>query len=191
MISKKLLAVVAVCLAILLAAVGAYVYIVMNRSSTNKTFNFCWTGSVAEKFNATTFWMNVTFDRVNETHLIITVKVNDLSPQGGHVGLAGDGDGDGEIDGGGLMYCAGNYTIESCLGPWINGQRFLGAIIDGIDFGWHTCVFDPQQGYTYVIPTTVTNATAKASDLIHVEYVSIGAQERVMVEFRFGMELIA
>ena len=200
---KKLLAVVAICLAVLIVAVGAYAYIqILNNQKTNpKTFNFSWGGAIAEKFNATTFWMNVTFERTNDTHLTITVKTNDLNHRGGDVSIFFDENGDGKIgslffgengDGcdAGKMYRSSNITYEEVyLGPYRNGHRFVEGYTSPLSFDKHECIFDPQQGYTYIIPISLEEHNL-TNDLVYVGYLSVDVWE-TSVEFCFGMELIA
>jgi len=212
MISKKIF-VVSFCLVVLIIALGTYGYILyMEVSSlgsrledlqreinllkyrigfvnTSKTFNFFWGGSIAEKFNVTTFWMNITFQRTNETHLTITVKTNHLDFRHDYVGLAFDADDDGEIDGPGMKFYSTNESLSAYLGPYRDGQRFFEIIESALFYGLHTCTFDPQQGYTFVFPINLQKYKP-INDLIHVEYIAENIWGTA-VEFCFGMELIA
>jgi hypothetical protein len=222
MISKKISIAVAICLAILLATVVAYVYIQMsNAQKNNETFTFSWEGdyvspwhdwidnrTIEERFGVTTFWMNVTFERINETNLVITVKMNDLV-KGGSLGIVFDENQNGEIDEGdeGLKYgtilfstVSSNGTFYTAqrvfLGPFRNGQRFFESFAFCIIQDIHTVDFDPDLGYTWTIPVRFRNLYSEfhvpnctevelIKDLIHVEY-----EFAVAVEFRFGMGLI-
>lgn len=237
MISKKIL-LATVCLAVLIIAVGAYGYALYSEvsslgsrledlqreinllkyrvgfSNSSKAFNFFWGGPIAEKFNVTTFWMNITFQRTNETHLLIKVKVNDL----GHstaMGIAFDVNHNGEIDRGdqGYMYQAVPFYTEGTkhygaiphfLGPYReDGQRFFETFAAVTISGLHTCDFDPGLGYTYIVSVNLQDVfwaqyphkvVELINDLIHVEYwgnVQDGKANVVSVEFCFGMELIA
>lgn len=186
---KKLLVAGFVCIAVLLATVVAYHYL-SQVSSNPKTFTFSWTGPIAEKFNVTTFWMNVTFERTNETHLTVTVKTNDLNYRGSNVPIFFDENGDGEINEAGKEYLSSNITYnEVYLGPYRNGHRFVEEIASSISFNKHTCIFDPQQGYTYTIPIPLEEHNL-TNDLVYVGYFSVDIW-KTSVEFHFGKELIA
>lgn len=222
-LKKKLLAVVAVCLAVLLAAVGAYAYTQISNMqnqidsmNNKKSFNFFWQGPIAEKLNVTTFWLNVTFERTNETHLIITVKVNDLG-YSYCVGIAFDVNHNGEIDEDdqGYVYGALPYYIApdtttkhygatpAFLGPYReDGQRFFQSFAECTIDDLHTCDFDSELGYTYIIAVNLQDVLWQRfphkvveliNDLIHVEYwgnMQDGKASLVSVEFCFGIELI-
>jgi len=185
--------------------------------NTSRTFNFFWGGPIAEKFNVTTFWMNITFHRENETHLLIAVKVNDLG-YSYCVGIVFDVNHNGEIDceDEGYIYRASPYYIApdnttkhygatpALLGPYQeDGQRFFQSFAEYTIDDLHTCDFDPELGYTYIIPVNLQDVFSGRpyseevdliNDLIHVEYwgnLRDSEASRVSVEFSFGMELIA
>lgn len=229
MISKKLL-LASVCLAVLIVAVGAYDYALysqvsslesqledlqreisllshgMGFTNTSKTFNFFWGGPIAEKFNVTTFWMNITFQRENETTLLITVKINHLrydTHSYDYIGIAFDTNHDGELgvqDGGSkylrLKYYVDPYFAKQTAGfvrdvpslgntLYHNGQLFFNCIAMCYSRSNHTVYFDPELGYTYIILINLQRQ-GLTNDLIHIEY-----DFTVSLEFCFGMELIA
>jgi len=219
MVSKRIL-LATVCLVVLVIAFGAYAYTLYSEVSslggrlddlqreinllkyrigftnTSKTFNFFWQGPVAEKFNVTTFWMNITFQRENETHLQITVKVNDLNTTytfgeiEDYVGIVFDWNNDGLFDLGD-QYLPDNCSRPALLGKYRDGQRFFDLIAMTMLDNTHETYYDPELGYTYVIPVNLywrwgQEEYRLANDLIHIEY-----SRTVSVEFSFGMELIA
>ena len=185
-ISKSFLVAV-ICFGVLVLAFGVYGYLLysevsrlgcqvddlqreINLLKSSKTFNFFWQGSNAEKFNVTTFWMNITFERANETFLFITVKTNHLIFGNYHVGIVFDTNHNGEIDECGKMYRVDNSTYErACFGPYRDGERFLETIASSVSFNTHTCTFHPQLGFTYVMPIDLQDLNL-TNDLIHVEY---------------------
>jgi len=208
---------VLVCFVVLVGAFGAYAYALnselsklknqIDSTNSKRTFSFFWQGPIAEKFNVTTFWMNITFQKINETHLIITVKINDLARA--YVGVVFDVNHNGEIDKYDLGYSYGaiayyigtdNTTIHyfaqpAYLGPYReDSQRFFEEFAECSFEDLHTCEFDPELGYTYIITVNLQDVLWPSShkevelinDLIHVEYAF-----EVAVEFSFGMELIA
>ena len=212
MVSRKVLVVAAVCLATLIAAVGAYAYIQISNMQTKKTFDFSWQGSIAEKFNVTTFWMNVTFERTNKTHLTITVKTNHLRhdevkprpptlPDDEEWNVTyGDADYVGivfnlDVEDFGTRYLANGEYWHGWLQEHEDGQRFLSKSTPAVGItgtGLHECYFDSEQGYTYVILVELAdyssgffNPKPVSSDLIHIEY-----DWTVVVEFHFGKKLI-
>ena len=231
---KRLLAVVAICLAVLLGAVGAYAYAQISNlqnqidSMNNKrTFNFCWTGPIAEKFNVSTFWVNVTFERPNETNLIITVKTNHLRfhevhpdyaeynityGQVSYVGIVFDDNNNGELDehDEGYEYSGYNWSHPVLLDFYNSeGQRCIGSHGMQELLNTHKCTFDPELGYTYVIPIALQLYPERpfnlpvqelTNDLVHIEYYyffnewttwDLEDKKVPIVEFSFGMELIA
>jgi hypothetical protein len=208
---KKLLAVVAVCLTILLGAIGAYAYIsTVNQFVCRKrTYSFYWEGSIAEKFNVTEFWLNVTFDRINATHLTLTIKTNHLRydepypipdplPPGlnasyyenrtygmlDKVGVCGNP----HFGSSGIIYGGGDAWAVYWLGFYKDNQRFLfffAGFVGSTGTGRHTRYFDPKLGYTYVInPAPIEDW--RDCNIIHIEYDGI-----VAVEFAFPKELVA
>ena len=212
MVSKKHLAVAAVCTAVLLVAVGAYAYLQTSNKTKENTFNFSWEGSIAEQFNVTTFWMKITFERPNETNLIITVKTNHLRfrevhpdyveengtyAQVDHMGIVFDSNNNGELDEAdeGIEYFMYGWKRWCYLDAYdAEGQRRIGSCTMGEVNPVHRVTFDSELGYTYVIPYALSWYPERhpgmlvldlSNDLVHVEYNGI-----VAVEFNFGMELI-
>lgn len=227
MVSKRIL-LAAVCIVVLVGAAGAYGYALYSQVSSlgrrledvqneinllknrigfinsSKTYNFFWQGPIAEKFNVTTFWMNITFQRINETHLVVTVETNNLnSDDPGCVGMLFDMNHDGELgfgDDGWVYYTFKSYVapyyakVKACFVPfnpslgnvlYRNGQRFFNCFAECYVAGEHTWFFDSEKGYTYVVLVNLEELSL-INDLIHVEY-----DFAVAVEFCFGMELIA
>jgi hypothetical protein len=209
---KKLLAVVAVCLTILLGAIGAYAYIsTVNQSQLvcrKRTYSFYWEGSIAEKFNVTEFWLNVTFDRINATHLTLTIKTNHLRydepypipdplPPGlnasyfenrtygmmDYVGVCGNP----HFFSPGMRYGSNEAWSHQYLGYYEGNQRFLYFYAPhwgAYGTGRHTQYFDPELGYSYSInPAPIEDL--QDCNVIHIEYDRI-----VAVEFAFPKELL-
>jgi len=165
LISKKFLF-VSFCFVVLVVAFGAYGYTLYSQVSSlgsrledlqreinlmrralftnsSETFNFFWQGPIAEKFNVTTFWMNITFQRTNETTLLITVKINHLRHDNisfDYVGIVFDVNHNGEIDGldDGWMYMRLKYYMEPYSakrhafldGPYNGSQRFFHSMAE-------------------------------------------------------------
>lgn len=208
---KKLLAVVSVCLAVLLVAAGVYAYI-SNLKTKKKTFIFSWEGPIAEKFNVSTFWMKVTFERMNETHLAITIETNHLRynevkprpptlPDDEEWNVTyRDADYVGIVfnlgtENFGTRYLANGEYWHSWLEENGDEQRFLSKSSPAVGItgtGLHECYFDPERGYTYMILVELADYSSGFlsprpvnSDLIHIEY-----DWMVLKEFHFGEELI-
>jgi outer membrane murein-binding lipoprotein Lpp len=162
--------------------------------NSTKTFNFYWEGSIAEYFNTTRFWMNATFERVNETQLLITVEVNDLREEwyaDSYLGVVS------KLTGSWRYLChpitLGNDTFmakqKGALGNYSGGQRFIDSIVMGYYTSNHECIDDLC--VTYIIPVILAEDflelwNLELDDSIHIEYA-----RKVAVEFCFGMELIA
>jgi hypothetical protein len=197
MVSKKILVVVIICLAILLGAVGAYAYIQISTANQSPTYgkitySFYWQGdyvtpeltkhvTIKEMLGVDILYVNITFER-NDTHLIITVKTNSPVFRGGdYVGIVFDP----EYFKAGGRYTASNISHIDYLGEYENGHRFLTIMASDIGKkGRHQCYFVPEEGYTYVIPIDLS-LEKLTNDRIHVEY-----DWSVAVEFCFGKELI-
>lgn len=223
MISKKILLIL-ICFITLLATVGAYSYTEISRLknqvdslNSQRTFTFCWGGPIAEKFNVSIFYLNMTFQRINETHLTVTAKMNDLG-QSVCFGMMFDVNHNGELDHNdeGYRYRARpgylapdtttkHYLATPAqLGQYVeDGMRSLTHSAETTIFDLHTCDFDPELGYTYIIPVNLQDVFSGRSykevielisDLIHVEYWGNSQKDGynlVSVEFAFGKELIA
>jgi outer membrane murein-binding lipoprotein Lpp len=163
-----------------------------------KTFNYYWEGSIAEYFNVTRFWMNVTFERYEREGmrcLNITVEVNDLRESGAsYVGISSDLTSFLDyktwifhsfyswipsINDTGLPRQPGSLAEDT------SGLRFINPVVAHYFPSFHQVRHDTQLGYTYVIPINFEELEIN-NDRIHVEYA-----QKVAVEFSFGMELIA
>lgn len=182
--------------------------------SSRRAFTFCWGGPIAEKFNVSTFYLNMTFQKKNETHLTITAKMNDLG-QSFCFGMMFDVNHNGELDPRDeeYVYKARPYYLATDFptihygatpaqfGQYVeDGMRFFTHFAETTIDDLHTCDFDPELGYTYIIPVNLKDVLWQPykvaeliNDLVHVEYWGNWQKDGpnlVSVEFAFGKELI-
>ena len=244
---RKLLAVVVICLAVLLGAIGAYSYVeivglrsdvdslhetvssletyvsslenetnqlqsevstlenqidalqdeLAHKNSTT-TLKFFWDDPFAEYFNASTFWMNITLEKIttdkiwyptgeNITRVIITVELNDLRDEDwkySYLGIASGLTGSWAYRTYPIkeMRFLGNYS-ESCM-------RFM-TIIPLLFFDEESDheFYHNEYGVKYVVQSEPLQLLFDMG-LTNVAWVHIEYELKVAVEFCYELEMV-
>jgi hypothetical protein len=154
-----------------------------------KTFNFYWERSIAEYFNVTTFWMNITLQKVttnqiwtptgkNATKVFLIVELNDLRDnwQTSYLGVVSE-----------LTdfwkYSPDGLKRRCYLGNYSDGQRFMEICpllipeISDHEF------YHGEYGVKYVVPSGGFIEMAIELGLSNMVHMHVEYRHTVMVEF--------
>jgi len=165
--------------------------------NSTKTFKFYWEGYIAEWFNVSTFWMNITMEKVttdkiwlptgeNSTKVITTIEFNDLRDdwQDSYLGIASALTGSWE-------YFPNGYKQLCYLGDYnSNGQRFMEIyplkIPEVSDHEFH----HDEHGSKYVVPSEAIEMLIELGVTGSIMQMHIEYMHTVVVEFSYEMDVV-